>query len=246
MGYIVTIEENQEDANLIKELFTGTAHKLIIIQFSEIDEEYVKSSKPDIVLIAISEKAHLDFVRRIKQNPAFKEVPIIGITNKSNDKFIQAHKRIGFVDYIIKPVDRYILLNKANFHLNESSNKVFKVKPIVVERSIKKSNIILNADIKKSVIPEIKKVFTPQLMKAMQFDTICFDLRNLPTLSSEEIVILDKIIQLLFKNRRVAVIAGRHLGFIVSESNLQESVDLFMTDKEYEDFQKTSKNPPKK
>nr|HNI26027.1 hypothetical protein [Leptospiraceae bacterium] len=60
-------------------------------------------------------------------------------------------------------------------------------------------------------------------------------IRNVPEITAGELLILDRFMK-IFGDKKLAIIAGKHMGLLISESDLQEKADLFMSVEEYENF----------
>jgi hypothetical protein len=71
MELIVGIEQTKADEEALSLILSELKAKTVVINYQDKVEEYLRSSKPNVVLIAIDplEKEHLDYVRRIKTHP---------------------------------------------------------------------------------------------------------------------------------------------------------------------------------
>jgi hypothetical protein len=56
-------------------------------------------------------------------------------------------------------------------------------------------------------------------------------------LTKEDLVILEKIL-MLFGNKQLNILTGKHLGIILSETDLDTKANLFMSNDELEEFLK--------
>lgn len=47
----------------------------------------------------------LDFLRRIRQEPLTRDIPVVALTVSKNDRMIIECGRLGVLNYIVKPLD---------------------------------------------------------------------------------------------------------------------------------------------
>jgi CheY-like chemotaxis protein len=62
-----------------------------------------------------------DLIKKIKENPALKNIPVIFLTTEANPEIIKKVKQVGFTSWIKKPYRPEVLLNEietaiAGFH----------------------------------------------------------------------------------------------------------------------------------
>lgn len=74
---------------------------------------------PDLILmdVALPDFNGVDITRRLKATPRFAAIPVLMITGQSERQVLEASLKAGAVDFLVKPVDREILLQKIARHL---------------------------------------------------------------------------------------------------------------------------------
>ncbi|MBE9503554.1 MAG: response regulator [Proteobacteria bacterium] len=79
----------------------------------------LESSSPDLILMDyyLNDISGDECCRKIKSDPATKDIPIIMFTSAGNTKNIEMSKSAGCDDYITKPVDKMALLTKIKRYL---------------------------------------------------------------------------------------------------------------------------------
>jgi CheY-like chemotaxis protein len=237
MDLIVGIENSKEEEELLRSQFEGLKQKAIVVNFMDKVEDYVRSARPSAIVMAFqhNEKFFVDYIRKFKQDPVIREVPVIALLNKLDPNFSITYKRIGFADYLIKPFNKYDLETKLQEALYQSKMVKGRQKHIEVLRSFNRTSIQFNSSLLKHVLPEFKNVLTAPVLKAISSDKICIDLRNVPGIIPEEVLILDRMIG-LFGQKRIAIVAGKYMGLLIANGNLQEKADLFMSMEEFDEF----------
>jgi CheY-like chemotaxis protein len=242
MDLIVGIETSkEEEAELNKHLSTLKL-KSVVINFFDRVEEYVRSARPSVIVMAYepNEKIYIDYVRKLKQDPVTREIPVIALLSKKDGNFPITYKRLGFSDYMVKPINKYDLEGKVQEVLYNSRMVRGKQKHIEVLRSFSRTSIVFNSNLTKFVLPEIKNVLTAPILKAISADKICIDIRNIPNLVPGEVLILERLVS-LFGQKRIAIVTGKYMGMLMENGNFQDKVDLFMSMEEFEEF--TKKKP---
>lgn len=80
----------------------------------------LESSSPDIILMDyhLSDISGDECCRKIKSDPATRDIPVIMLISAGNTKNIEMSKSAGCNDFITKPVDKMALLTKIKRHMD--------------------------------------------------------------------------------------------------------------------------------
>lgn len=75
--------------------------------------------QPDLILMDVDlpELNGLEITRRLKASPSMAAIPIVMITGHSGRQVLQASLSAGAIDFLVKPFDREVLLQKLTRHL---------------------------------------------------------------------------------------------------------------------------------
>ncbi|MCP5493084.1 MAG: response regulator [Leptospiraceae bacterium] len=240
MQTIIIIDQDTESNSQLEKIL-APSYRVIEASDNKRGIEFVRSALPDLIIVGleIEDLESFDALKQIQKDPMIKDTPVLGLFRDADRKFIiDSSRKYGIVEHIFKPVNKYELIPKIKelievSKLNQSSKIISRKNHIVVERPL--DNLIkisFKSGLKKYVLPEIKTVLNPEFLKALSTKECCLDIRDLPELTKEEMGILDKIIP-IFGNKKISIIAGKHLGTIISSSNLEERTHIFMS---LEDF----------
>lgn len=80
-----------------------------------------KQSNPDLILldIVLPKLDGFDVLKKLKENPATKDIPVLIISNLGQDAEIEKGKELGAIDYLVKAnVDLKEVLAKINNIMN--------------------------------------------------------------------------------------------------------------------------------
>lgn len=209
---------------------------------------YSKSGSPEIILFGVypEHRESIEALIEIKKEPISSDIPMICFFPKDDPAIISKVTRLGIVEYFILPPLQDPLLVKVKRILSE--NELYREKQalsrhthILVEQPEKDIIIIsFKSGLKKYVLPEIRSVFNAEFLNSVMEDHIALDIRDIPLMDADEILIIEKLLP-LFK-KKISLLAGKHLGLILAQSDLEDRVNLFMSMEEYKVFLETEKS----
>ncbi|MBK8395412.1 MAG: hypothetical protein IPL26_09245 [Leptospiraceae bacterium] len=210
--------------------------------------ELCKTAAPDLIIIGFLSKSDEDSiaaVRKLKRDLSTNKVPIIGFYHNLDRVQLERDHKEGVEAYITKPINKEILIAKIKECMNNARAqrqydsfknknhiKVENITPILVKISFLSGL--------KYVLPEVKNIFNNEFLISLKSKDCCMDIRDFPSISKEDAIILEKIVS-IFGQKRIAVIVGKHMGPIISHSNLENRADLFMNLEDYIEFLKKPK-----
>lgn len=96
-------------------------YKVIAVTSVKAGMKAVMLHTPDIFLLDIEmpEEDGYEMARQIRDMEAFAETPILFLTGKSKKEYVLAAMQHGGKDYILKPVNKEILIQRLRRSLNE-------------------------------------------------------------------------------------------------------------------------------
>lgn len=227
----MAIENDPNSAQDLENIFLGLRQRVVITKFSQTVQEYVKSSNPDIILMGLSfkDKKELEFVLELRRDVITHNIPILAMIPKEDTNFITNHKALGFTDYMVKPLIKQPLLDRIHSHVeeykfSESSKTRDNMSFVVVDRGHGRVLFQCRANLKRYVFPEFKKIFTPNFLKSIHAERICFDVRVVPELGKEEVDVFERVMKLFSNHEKVVFIAGRHMGAFIEHASDDEKM----------------------
>ena len=85
-----------------------------------VHEEYFDCIITDAMMPVMS---GYDFVRAVRKNPYYTQVPILMLTRKRNAADVKKAVDAGVNDYILKPIDEHLLLDKVSLSINKGGKR---------------------------------------------------------------------------------------------------------------------------
>lgn len=111
---IVLIEDEEDIAALVK-LQAEIAGYQVIVEVDGLNGLIaIEREKPDVVLldVMLPGQSGLDICRKMKANPALKDIPVLMISAKSEELDVVLGLELGADDYVTKPFSPKILLSR--------------------------------------------------------------------------------------------------------------------------------------
>ena len=119
---ILYVEDHIESANLIATILKKL-YEVILSQTPQQALDILNSNKIDLILmdIALQEKYDgLELIKQLKLNNKFKNIPIITLTAYAMHGDKEMLITGGADDYIAKPFNKTVLIEKINYLLQSS------------------------------------------------------------------------------------------------------------------------------
>ena len=111
---IVVIDDEESMGRLLKIELASEGYNVTLAYDGKVGLQLVKDVKPDLVVLDVMmpEVSGFDVLRKIKQNPETKQIPVIILTAKGLEQDIQKGLDLGANDYITKPFHSALLIKR--------------------------------------------------------------------------------------------------------------------------------------
>ncbi|GBF51292.1 hypothetical protein LPTSP4_28240 [Leptospira ryugenii] len=245
----MAIENDPIASSELELIFQGLRQRVVITKFTQTVKEYVKSSNPDIILMGLSfkDKKELEFVLELRKDVITQSIPILALIPKDDDTFKQNMKPLGFTDFMVKPLFKQPLLDKIHnlieeYKFGENSKTRDNVSFVIVDRSHGKVFFQCRANLKRYVFPEFKRIFTPNFLKSIVGEYICFDIRAVPDVGKEEVEVFERIVKIFIGKDKISIVSGRHMGAFVEHAQEDERIIVFMAPNEFDEYVKVEEH----
>lgn len=221
-------------------------HRIINASHGQSCLQFAETGNPDVIILDtnLPDISGLQVIQKLRNREILKRIPLIVITDAQtadtleqpgNDDIFATIKK----PYRMKQLEELIVM--ALETRIAAQKKILSTNTHYIE--VLKDNYRYVFKFRngwsQNLETEIKRVFTNQLAKEIPEYKVILDLRNLSTLTSQETVLLEKFV-LVFTSNRVHILAGRHFGILLAETELDDIASLFLSTEELIDFFKMS------
>jgi PAS domain S-box-containing protein len=144
MNKILIVDDEPNNLDVLRDCLRDAGFKVLVAQSGEMALKRVEHIKPDIVLLDVNMPGMNGFetCRRLKNNEATKEIPIIFITAKTESASQVEGFEIGAVDYITKPFQTAEVVARVNKHLTiRNLQKQLEAKNAQLQNQIKEREL---------------------------------------------------------------------------------------------------------
>ena len=116
---ILIIEDNENDADMVKELLEGEGFRVEAANNGEDGIKKALEMKPDLVVLdlMLPDIDGFKVCEKLKKEPALKNTMVVVLTIKDNIDDITKAFRVGADDYVIKPAVTEFLVRKVKLYL---------------------------------------------------------------------------------------------------------------------------------
>ena len=120
MAKVLVIEDEEHIWKIIEYKLKKENHDLIWASDGLKALEILKTVKPDLIIsdIMVPYLDGLQILKEIKKNDELKEIPVIMLTSRAQEKDIVKGFELGAHDYLTKPFSPAELISRVNRTLN--------------------------------------------------------------------------------------------------------------------------------
>lgn len=127
---ILAVDDNQMNLLVMRSMFKYQDYKLYYADCGKLAIEMARQIKPDMILldVVMPDISGFEVCRILKEEEAFKEVPVLFITAADEIEFIIKGFEAGGVDYITKPfrMEEIMLRIKTHFQYKLTRDQLFE------------------------------------------------------------------------------------------------------------------------
>ncbi len=233
MKTVLAIDDDKTTLGILESQLNSLGYRVVTERSSVRGVEIAKEFPPDVILLDLNMPVMGGFevmsaLRREKQT---KGVPVIMLTvNKDKETVVEA-MRHGAIDYIVKPynVDKLNLKIKAAINYGGAKKQQNTDVFIEITRKGEMGVITMTGGIRdKGVQNDVKTVFNQFFMKQVHGKPVILDIKGMNDFNGDDVKELIRILA-MFADSKIMIVTGKHYGTIVSSSDLEDSVELFLS-----------------
>ncbi len=247
MDLVLIVDKNESGISEAEQALAGARCRIVTTASYARGLAYARSGSPNAIILGVYPdfRDSLEALREIRTDSLAKNIPVIVILTKPDDAFLSRIQQFGVSEVILRPIDRNASIAKLRSALNTDLTRQEKAAKVRVNHitishpDLRQTLIEFKSGLKKFVVPQFRTVFTTEFRAKTRGHKFCIDLRDLPDMSPEEVEILEKLLPVF--SGPVAIIAGRHMGTILTFGDIEEKVQLFFSMEEYTAYLETKK-----
>ena len=116
---ILIVEDDSFQCTLLERLLDKAGYRSASAHSGGEALALLGRQQPDLILMDVNlpDLNGLEITRRLKASPSMAAIPIVMITGHSGRQVLQASLSAGAIDFLVKPFDREVLLQKLLRHL---------------------------------------------------------------------------------------------------------------------------------
>lgn len=120
---VLVVDDDEFERKLAGELLSAAPYDLLFASNGAEALNLMRERRPDLILMdmVMPEINGLETLRRLKTSPRFADIPVMMTTGQSEKDLVVECLKAGAVDFVVKPLDREVLLKKVERFLTRST-----------------------------------------------------------------------------------------------------------------------------
>ena len=116
---VLVVDDDSFQSKLLERLLGNAGYRTMAAHSGAEALALIARQNPDLILmdVALPDLNGIEITRRLKASPRTAAIPIVMITGHSERQVLEASLKAGAVDFLVKPFDREVLLQKITHHL---------------------------------------------------------------------------------------------------------------------------------
>lgn len=233
MNTVLAIDDDKTTLGILESQLNSLGYRVVTERSAVKGVEMAKEFTPDIILLDLNMPVMNGFevMSSLRKDKLTKGIPVLMLTVSKDKEAVIEAMRHGAIDYIVKPynIDKLVMKIKSAISYGDKRKQQNTEVFIEITRKGEMAVITMTGSIRdKGFQNDVKTVFNPFFMKQIQGKTCIFDVKAMNDFDHEDVKELVKILS-AFSESRIKLVTGKHYGAIVSSSDLDETVELFLS-----------------
>lgn len=117
---VLVVDDTEANVDMLVEAL-GDLYDVMVAMDGEETLEMVAEERPDLILLDIMmpDMDGFEVCERLKADAAFRDIPVIFLTGRSDPEDRERGMAMGAIDYIIKPFDIPDVQDRVRTHLEK-------------------------------------------------------------------------------------------------------------------------------
>lgn len=234
---VIAVDDSPEICLLVGKMLPESRFRVFTAGSIEAAQNLLSSHLPDILLLDrdLGGKDGLQFLRMLKSNPVYENVPIMMITANNSRESVGECMRAGAADYIVKPFLQRTLIDRLARALERAARQkiVGKGGPIDVQRMAQRTVLEFPGGIGAQTAAEFSRMMEGALGTMARQDNFVFDLRTQPELTAQQAASVHQMMKAADMMRSY-VLAGRSYVQLLAADIAEDK--LFLSESDLDEF----------
>lgn len=237
MSLLLVIESDGPRGRRIEEALGGSNHRVLICESLARALELAKTGSPDLFLVGVP--ADSDPVRAIagiRKETDLKEIPVALLADGADPSMITRLKQLAVMG-IVSPTASEDQLKRKLLSALAGADKIQlqlalkRSNHVNVKRAQGQTRISLVSNLREHAFAELRVVLNAFFLRLIKNDQIVLDIRLVPEMPPGDARLVEQIVTVL-GGSKVIILAGKHLGLLVSGTELASTNTVFLSEEE--------------
>lgn len=239
MSLLLVIDADADKCRRVEDALTGTAHRVLAAPTVVRGMELAKTGSPDLILVGTPSDAEaLRAISSIRKEADAKEIPIALLAETADPSTVQRLKQLavmGMVSPVAAPdqLKKKLLSAIAGAEKLQLQLALKRSNHVNVKRAQGQTRISLLSNLREHSFAELRVVLNAFFLRLIKNDQIILDIRLVPEMPPGDARLVEQIVTVL-GGSKVILLAGKHLGLLVSGTELATTNTVFLSEEELE------------
>ena len=114
MAKVLLVDDDHDILEIVRILLTAAGHEVLICESALLALQVLQTKEINLLITDANMPGHsgFDLIRAVKRVPRAEKIPVVMLTGRRERKDIELAIQLGVQDYIVKPIDPLLLLQK--------------------------------------------------------------------------------------------------------------------------------------
>ncbi|HNJ05981.1 MAG TPA: hypothetical protein PLB73_17100, partial [Leptospiraceae bacterium] len=242
VSLVLLIDADPNQVSKFEHAMQGSEVRLLTASNLARGLELAKSGSPDLIMVGATEKStdSISVISNLRKEHTTREIGICLISAPLEKGLILRLKQLAVLDIVPPSMQAADLRGRVERAVAVAEKlrlqqELKRANHINVSRKGGRTQVTVLSNLKDFALPEAKVVFNHFFLKLIKPDIVILDIRQVPEIPPTELRILDQFVTVL-GGEKVLVLAGKHLGSIVSQTEIGSRNKVFFSSEEMDTF----------
>ncbi len=234
MALILSIDDSHTTLEIVQQQLKKLGHIALLAGSGEEGLELARTGNPDVILLDLimPEMDGFEVLEQLQNNTATRHIPVIIISSETTKENVMRSMKYSARDYLSKKFTlktfKEKIDNAVEFSKAQKQALIDQLdKPLVIINQLGKITLSFRTGINES-IQSVKKTVNSKFLRQARQNTLILDLRYIPRISPDEVPLVEELVSMIPVDP-LHIVAGKHFGTILLNSDLEEKATLFIS-----------------